>query len=132
MLYGLSSFWNIIRTIQYLVFRNYDWKSILEILVTEDTSFLCKSPKDYKSPWVGEIDDTEKLVEFIGFVHRASVWTIKRKDIDNLKESLDSMGINKATLGRTPDMTYQHLEDRYYSIAGVNNRKTPNERIKKS
>lgn len=132
MLYGLSSFWNIRRTIQYLVSRNCEWKDILRILVTEDTSFLCKSPKDYKSPWVGEIDDAEKLVEFIGFVHRASVWTIKRKDIDNLKESLDSMGINKATLGRTPDMTYQHLEDRYYSIAGVNNRKTPNERIKKS
>lgn len=130
MLYGLSSFWNIRRTIQYLVSRNYDWKSILKILVTEDTSFLCKSPKEHKSPWVGEIDDPEKLVQFIGFVHRASVWTIKSKDIENLKESLDSMGINKATLGRTPDMTYQHLEDRYYSVVGVNNKKDSHDEAK--
>ena len=111
MLYGLSSFWNVGRTIDYLLKRKYSWAEVLGILVSEDTSFLCKSSSvNVCKPYYEKLD-TEKLKRFLEYVYDASIIKLD-VSADSLRKALRKCGITKASAGRTPEMSIATLNEK--------------------
>lgn len=111
MLYGLSSFWNVGRTIDYLLKRKYSWAEVLEILISEDTSFLCENPSvSVHKPYYGKLD-TKKLKRFLEYVYDASIIKLD-VSADSLREALRKCGITKASAGRTPEMSIATLNEK--------------------
>lgn len=111
MLYGLSSFWNVGKTIDYLLERKYSWAEVLGILISEDTSFLCKSPSvNVCKPYYGKLD-TKKLKRFLEYVYDASIIKLD-VSADTLRKALRKCGITKASAGRTPEMSIATLNEK--------------------
>ena len=111
MLYGLSSFWNVGKTIDYLLERKYSWAEVLGILVSEDTSFLCKSPSvNVCKPYYEKLD-TKKLKRFLEYVYDASIIKLD-VSADSLRKALRKCGITKASAGRTPEMSIATLNEK--------------------
>lgn len=113
MLYGLSSFWDIKRAIRYLQKKLSDdqnlWKNIIGILVSEDLSFLKDGKVNLQKPYFKTLDPV-KLCEFLEEVQNVKIIKIQ-ENARSMKENLRKMNVTKATLGRTPEMSIQNLEE---------------------
>ena len=113
MLYGLSAFWNVDMTINYLLDYGCSLKEIVGILISEDTSFL-KSGNDCNVnlhvPYYGKLD-SDKLKSFLEYVHHVSIIKLDSAP-DDIRTALNIMGISKSSSGRTPEMSIATLNEK--------------------
>ena len=105
MLFGLSNFWNVGRAIRYFAVNLHEkYEDILKYLIFNDDSFLgTKNDDGYQ---------TKGIIPFVEFVFGAETYEINWINRSKIKEQLEFIGINKATMGRSPETTVYEIDDR--------------------
>ena len=113
MLYGLSAFWNVQRTIRYLLCdkTKYTWKDIIGILVSEDMSFLkARAGKPNLEVPYHDTVHRSKLIKFLKAVQHVTIIKINEEP-SRLREALNAIGVTKSSSGRTPEMSIANLNE---------------------
>ncbi len=106
MLFGLSNFWNVGLAIRYFGSLGKGYDDILKYLIFNDYSFLVQK-QNAKDGY-----ETSSIKSFLKYVMKADVYEIANTDRPEIKKQLKFIGINKATMGRSPETTAYEIDDR--------------------
>lgn len=116
-LYGLSSFWNIRRTIiflwdnrQIIPFRKSGnwWETVVHSLTEDDMQLLGSADSNVA------ISRTSLIWKYVKYVHRCRIYTFRSKEprdaCKTLRKDLKLLGIDRSTLGRDPRNTFASMK----------------------